>query len=498
MTLTTALAFWGRHWLTQPDLVMLYLLPIMGVAYRFGQSAALATSALSVAAFDFFFVHPYFTFAVSDSQYLLTFSILFVVGLVISGLMTRIRAQERNAREQERQTDGLYQFGRELLSTLDPGKVPELILRHACRLFGGATSLWLTDATGTLTLAAANPPGCQPQEDGLVVIRWCCEQRQAAGQGTPVFPDTAFTALPITTGRLAGAITIRFDPRRPPGQGVRPLLDAFARHASLAMDRARLGEEAESAAVRVRTEEMRSTLLSMASHDLRTPLASITGAGTTLRDEGATLDNNAHAELLATICTEAERMERLITNLLDMVRLESGSCPLRLEWIPFEELIGAARVRLAKSHPDQPIAMTIEDQVALIHVDPVLFEHVVVNLLENALKHATSAHAITWKLHMEGNRVVMRIGDRGPGIPAGMEEAIFEKFVRNARPGVPGSGLGLAICRAVIQAHRGTIHALNRPRGGVEFRIELPQPDLPADLLPAANPDRPAPEKLTT
>ncbi|MBF0263179.1 MAG: DUF4118 domain-containing protein, partial [Magnetococcales bacterium] len=297
---TTLLVFWGRSWLTPPDLVMLYLLLIMGVAFRFGQGAALLTSALSVAAYDFFFVHPYFTFLVSDSQYILTFTILFVVGWVISGLMNRIRNQEQEAREREFQTERLFRLGRDAMTTLDDAEVARIITRHAVRLFGGEAAIWVEDGQGGLRQMAAIPDYFRLSEHGMVVVRWSSENGQAAGRGTEVFPDEAFTVLPIAMGGQFGALAVRVGDATILKQGRWGLLEAFARQASLAMDRARLSEEARGAAVRVQAEQMRAALLSMASHDLRTPLAAITGAGTALRDDDAHLDALQQTELLET------------------------------------------------------------------------------------------------------------------------------------------------------------------------------------------------------
>ncbi|MEO5344755.1 MAG: DUF4118 domain-containing protein [Magnetococcus sp. YQC-9] len=484
VAVTTLLVFWWRAHLTPPDLVMLYLLPIMAVAYRFGQGASLLTSALSVAAYDFFFVHPYFTFLVSDSQYILTFTILFVVGWVIGGLMNRIRGQEQEARDREFQTEVLFRLGRDVMTTLDDAEVARIITRHAARLFVGEAGIWIEEDHGGVRLAAVTPDYFRLSEHGMVVVRWCCDNGQSAGRGTELFPDEAFTVLPIAMGERFGALAVRIGDATILKQGRWGLLEAFSRQASLAMDRARLGEEARSAAVRVQAEAMRASLLSMASHDLRTPLAAITGAGTALRDDDARLDPLQQAELVETICTEAERMERLITNLLDMVRLESGATRLRQEWIPFEELAGSALMRLEKQSRGGRVLLDVDDKVPMVYVDPVLFEQVLVNLLDNAFKHARMAELISWRVRADRNRVIIRMADRGPGIPIGQEERIFEKFVRGEGNGVPGSGLGLAICRGVVEAHQGTIRALNRAGGGAEFRIELPQPPIPLDLYP--------------
>ncbi|MBF0614137.1 MAG: DUF4118 domain-containing protein [Magnetococcales bacterium] len=481
--ITTGLAHWIGSVLTPPDLVMLYLLPIMAVAYRFERQAALVTAAMSVAAYDYFFVYPYFTFSVADPRQILTCTILFLVGMVTSDLMTRIRHQQQEARERQSDTEALYNLSREVLTSLDDEEVAQIITRHAATLFKGEAGIWLEDGHGGLHRLAVTPDYFQLSEQAMGMVRWCCDHGQSAGRGTDTFPDESFTVLPLVTGRIHGALAIRIGNRTLMKHERSSLLSAFARQATLAMDRTRLGEEVRSATIRVQSEEMRATLLSMASHDLRTPLAAITGASTALRDEETHLDASQHKELLETICTEADRMERLITNLLDMARLDSGLCHLNLEWIPFEELIGSTLVRLEKRLLGRKVIIHVDETVAMIHVDPVLFQQVLVNLLDNALKHAPDNPEITWNVHGSNERVIIRIGDRGPGILPGMEEKIFEKFVRGAGSGVPGSGLGLAICRGVIQAHQGTIHAINRARGGVEFRIELPQPPLPMDCF---------------
>ncbi|MBF0462362.1 MAG: DUF4118 domain-containing protein [Magnetococcales bacterium] len=343
--ITTVLVSLGRHYLTPPDLVMLYLLPIMAVAFRFGQGPALAASAFSVAAYDFFFVHPYLTFLVSDSQYILTFTLLFMVGIVISSLMARIRRQEQAAQERELQTEA----------------------------------------------------------------------------------------------------------------------------------------EIRAAAVRAKAEELRG-VMRMVSHDLRTPLGAITGAGTTLRDDEGTLNAAQQQEMLETICTEAVRMDRLITNLLDMARLESAGCQLCREWIPFEELVGSAMAGLEERLQGRPITVQVDTRVPMLYVDPVFFTQVLINLLDNASKYTPVGTALSWTVTSQADRVAIRIQDRGPGIPPGQEERIFEKFVRGTSVGVPGSGLGLAICRGVIEMHGGTIQAVPNTAGGGEFLILLPHPPLPPEM----------------
>jgi two-component system sensor histidine kinase KdpD len=263
----------------------------------------------------------------------------------------------------------------------------------------------------------------------------------------------------------------------------RAFLDAFIRQATLAIERARLSEEAKASALRARAEEMRSSLLSAVSHDLRTPLAAITGAGTALRDDQGKLGHAQRAELLETICAESERMERLIGNLLDMMRLESGGLALKREWVPIEEVVGSALTRLEPRLDGRQVLLDLPEDLPLVSMDPVLFEQVFVNLLDNALKYTPAGSPIEVRAHTRDNLLEIEIADRGPGIRPGDEALVFEKFWRGAHPGVGGVGLGLPICRGIVQAHGGVISAENRETGGALFKISLPLADVPPSTM---------------
>ncbi len=483
VVMTTTLVSWGRHHLTPPDLVMLYLLPIMAVAFRFGQGPALMASALSVAAYDFFFVHPYLTFLVEDSQYILTFTILFAVGIVISSLMTRIRQQEQEAQEREQQTDALHHLSREILTTIDDEEVARIITRHASNLFGGEAALCLKCGTADMMLTSTAPDSFQPSDHAMTAMRWSCDHGQASGRGTENWPESEMTCLPISTSRILGVLAFKVAAPRFLHGNRSFFLEAFAYLASLAIDRVRLGEEVRLAAIRAKAEELRG-VLSMVSHDLRTPLAAITGAGTTLRDDDGTLNPLQQQEMLETICTEAVQMDRLITNLLDMARLESRGYQLSREWIPFEELAGSAMARLEDRLQGRKITVHVDARVPMLHVDPIFFTQILINLLDNAIKYTPEGTAISWTVDRVGDCVAIRLNDQGPGIPSGQEERIFEKFVRGESTGVPGSGLGLAICRGVVEMHGGTIQAMTSTAGGGEFVIHLPSLPLPPESFP--------------
>jgi two-component system sensor histidine kinase KdpD len=276
------------------------------------------------------------------------------------------------------------------------------------------------------------------------------------------------TADPIAVLVLVPRRAVVFD------ADLRDRLDALCTQAAFALERAVLARELEASALRAKTEEMRSSLLSAVSHDLRTPLAAITGAVSALRDDSARVSESQRGELLADIQDEAGRLERLVTNLLDMTRVESGSLRVRREWVPLEELIGAALTRLELQLGARPVRVSIAPGLPLLSLDPVLFEQVLVNLVENAAKYTPPASAIEIEGRAEGDAVVVEVKDRGPGIPAGDEQRVFEKFYRGLNAAVAGAGLGLAICKGILEAHGGTIRVEGRIGGGAVFRVTIP------------------------
>jgi len=492
----TTVSFLGRKVFALPDEAMLYLLTIMVVAARFGRGASVLAAALSVGSYDFFFVPPFYTFAVSDTRHTLTFLMMFGVGLVISGFTLRIRRQEQEARSREEQTNALYGLSRELGAAVATDEVAEVIARQTAKVFECAAGVVLLGGDGALKLAAeAGSLPFDAQEQA--VARWVLEHARPAGLSTDTLPGARVTCLPLASGpAVLGVLALG---TRPPKSGFaeyRSFNDAFVRQCAMAVERARLAEDGRAAALRARTEEMRSSLLSAVSHDLRTPLAAITGAGTMLRDESVKPTPEQQAELLDTICEEAERLERLVTNLLDMTRIESGAVKVKREWVPLEELVTSALARLESKLEHRPITTDIPDDLPLISVDPVLFEQVFLNLFENAAKYTPRGSPLEIHAREQGTAVVVEVADRGPGLKPGEEAHIFEKFVRGARANGGGVGLGLAICRGIVESHGGTLSAENREGGGALFRITLPilgdapnasaEPELPraADARP--------------
>ncbi len=457
---TSALAASLRSLLSVPDLEVLYFLAVLLAAVRFGRRPAILAAALAVLAYDFFFVPPYLTLHVHDARYLFTFGMMFAGGLLVSELAARIRQQQHEAMLREERTAALYALSRELGAARDAGDAAVAVARQAAQVFGGSAFVLRPGAAKELEIVARHP------------------------EHAPQATSDAVAAPVVLRDERLGVILLERGPSAPLRDEQRELLQAFADQAALAFERARLAEEARAAALRVETEQMRGSLLSAVSHDLRTPLASITGAATSLRDDGA-LSEAVRRELLDAICDEAERLERLVANLLDMTRIDSGAVVLKRDWVPLEEMVGSAFTRLEHRLGQRPVTVDLPADLPLLFVDPLLIEQVFVNLIENAAKYTPPGSPIEVCAAVEGEQVRVDVLDRGPGLPSGAEERLFEKFYRGSHVGVRGIGLGLAICRWIIQAHGGRIHAEKRAGGGATFRLTIPL----TKPLPALTPE---------
>jgi two-component system sensor histidine kinase KdpD len=399
---------------------------------------------------------------------------MFAIGLVISALALRIRRQERAAVQREQRTVALLALSRELDGALDEGAVARALVKGVRDVFGRGAAVLLTDPAQGLAPAAREGEVALDAAE-LAVARYAFERDEPAGAGTDSLPGARVRCLPLRSGPESfGALVISADPEHGFRGEDRDLLDAFAREGALVLARSRLLEQAKAAAVRARTEELRSSLLSSVSHDLRTPLAAITGAASALRDEAAATDSHERRELLDTIAEEAGRLERLLANLLDMTRLESGGLEPKREWVPLEEIVGAALERLEGQLVGREIRTDMPAELPLAFGDPLLLEQLVVNLLENAARHTPAGAPIEIRAAAVEGALELEVADRGPGLAPGDETRIFEKFQRGSRAGAGGVGLGLAICRGIATAHGGSIRAENRPGGGALFRLTLP------------------------
>ena len=459
------------------NLVMVYLLGVAFVASRYGRGPSAATALLSVAAFDFFFVPPYLTFAVADTEYLITFAVMLVVSLLISTLSVRVRAQADSARHREERTRVLYAMSRELAAARTVEEVARVTSSHLSDTFGGPATVLVPGPEGALAAAAGPEPGGDGRE--RAVAQWAFDHGHLAGLGTDTLPGASAVYVPLRgTQSVLGVVAVRPDPGLlplPPDQT--DLLEALTRQAASGLERARLADEAQQARIGMEAERLRSTLLSSVSHDLRTPLATITGAASSLLQD-ASLGAETQRELTEAIGEEAARLNRLVTNLLDMTRLESGSLQLNRDWHSLEELVGSALARLEPALKGRPVQVSIPEDLPLVPVDGVLIEQALVNLLENAAKYTDPRSPILVAGRAAQGSLTVEVADEGPGLPPGSEERIFEKFYRAASE-QSGFGLGLPICRAIVTAHGGRIWAERREPRGTRFLFTLPLGDAP-------------------
>jgi two-component system sensor histidine kinase KdpD len=476
VALSTAVAWLMFPYFGVANLIMVYLLGVVLVAVRYGRGPSIVASVLSVAAFDFFFVPPYLSFAVSDIQYLLTFAVMLVVALIISGLAVRIRQQAELARQRERRTAVLYALSRDLATHRGVDGLARVASQHVREVFDSQVAVFVADSSKRLVLQRAEQLFFEfdPKEAG--VAQWVFEHNELAGLGSNTLPGASALYLPLVGSKgPIGVLAIRpTQPSRLLDPEQLHLLEALASQTALAIERARLVDEAQHAHVLAETERMRNAILSSVSHDLRTPLATITGAASSLLEEKDTLGSTSRQELARSIYDEANRLTRLVRNLLDMMRLEAGAMQLQKDWHPFEEIVGAALTRLEARLGRHQMRTHFPQDLPLVLLDGVLIEQVLINLLENALKYAPPSTAIELSTSVSDHALLFEIADRGPGLPSGEEQRIFDKFYRAGPVREGGVGLGLTICRGIIEAHGGKIWAENRSGGGTVFRFTLP------------------------
>jgi len=481
----------GREQL--PDVVMSYLLGIMLVASRWGLGPSLFAAWVSVAAFDFFFVPPFFTFNVRDLRHTVTFFVMFLVAAVISGLTDRIRSQAAAARQRELWTSALYQLSRELAGAQGSERVLEAGVRQLEQVFSSKVSIFTRGPDAALARVHASKGLEEAAERDASISHWVWANRREAGLGTGTLPssDTLYVPLLASAGIVGVLGLAPSAPERFMALEERRQIEAFATQLAIALERAMLAEEAGRARHEMEAEQLRSSLLSSVSHDLRTPLAVITGAASTLLQQPAALDTATQLDLTQSILEEAERLNRLIRNLLDMTRLESGVIQVRKEWSALEEVIGSALDRLEPRLAGRELRVALPRELPLVPFDAVLIEQVLVNLLENAAKYSQGPIEISAAQRV--GEVEVAVADRGPGVPAGQEERVFEKFHRASQESDAGGvGLGLTICRAIVAAHGGRIWVHQREGGGAAFRFALPIVGTP----PSVPLHEPSPEAL--
>jgi two-component system sensor histidine kinase KdpD len=482
------LAFPSLH---QTNIVMLFLLAVVGVALRHGRGPAALASVVCVGLFDFFFVQPLASFAVSDVQYLLTFAVLLAVGLLIGQLTAGLRLQAQVSVKREADARSLYEFARELSSALLPEQIVALAGAFVHATFGSRCALYILGLDDRLKLASPAAADMPALESALA--QWVYDHGQPAGAGTNTLSNSELLYLPLKAPMRTRGVLALAAPRRSlfTHPDARRQIEAYATLIAIALERLHYVEVAQQALVSMESERLRNSLLAAVSHDLRTPLTSLVGMTDTLTRRPGTLPDDVQ-ETIRAMRDQAQRMHALVVNLLDMARLQSHDTPLRLEWQSIEELVGASLAAMREPLAAHRVTVAPLSNLPLVECDGVLIERVLCNLLENAAKYTPPGSTV--HIHAAVHDGMMRVAvcDNGPGVAPGAERRIFEKFTRGDRESAtPGVGLGLAVCDAIIQAHHGRIWVEHAPgqASGAQFVFSLPlgtppdvQPEIQSDI----------------
>jgi two-component system sensor histidine kinase KdpD len=480
---TTLIATPLQPYFDLANIVMLFLLTVVLIAVRFGRGPAVLAAFVSVASFDFFFVPPRFSLAVTDVQYLLTLVVMLAIALITGQMTAGLRYQARVASFREERASALYEFARDMSSLLQTDQVVEAANRFIASTFRANVAILIPDDQDRLQMQ--DPGGLALTTDLRAAAQWAYDKSQPAGAGTDTLPGSEFLYLPLRAPmRTRGVLAIKAANRRQlmvPEQ--RRHLDTFAALVAIALERVHYVEVAQQALIRMESERLRNSLLAALSHDLRTPLAALVGLAESLELTKPEL-SGLQRDTAQAIAEEARRMNALVNNLLDMARIESGDVKLRREWQSVEEVVGGALKAIQPALANKRIEVALPADLPLVEFDATLIERVLYNLLENAGKYTPAGTVIRIAAEVSGNQLLVTVSDNGPGVPQAQREAIFDKFTRGSRESAtPGVGLGLAISRAIVEAHRGKIWVEDSGGIGARFCFTLPL-GTPPDMAP--------------
>jgi len=469
-----------RNFLDPTNLVMLFLVAVVFSAVFLGRGPSIMASVLSVLAFDFFFVEPRLTFTVNDTQYILTFIGLLIVGLIISNSAALLRDQVDVLRQRGQQSQALNNMSRELTAAITPDQVMETVIRNVSDMFNRETVILLPE-NGHLTVKASTP-GFVISDSELAVADWAFKHGKEAGRGTTTLPAAAIRYRPLITARETVGV-LGTKPQTP--QSIltgdqRVQMEGVTNLAAIAIERSSFAEKVAQADMLRNTEKLQTALLNSISHELRTPLATVTGVLSSLEESERArpanqLDPATRMELIVSATRQAGRLNLLVENLLDMTRLESGALRLNREPTDIQDLIGTVLRQMSSELSNHPLKTDLPPELPLVTMDAVLIAQVLKNLLDNAAKYSPVNSPIFISARLMTEQIEIAVSDRGIGIPTANLERVFDKFFRVQRQeSVAGTGLGLSICRGIIEAHGGRIWAENNPVKGAALKFTLP------------------------
>ena len=474
---STVLAYlmFGRFELA--NLVMVFLMGVVFIATRFGRGPSIFASFLGVAIIDLLFVKPYYSFSVAHTQYLVTLLAMLTVAMLISNLMANVRSQAKVAGHRERRAMVLYAMSRDLTASQSEDEIVRTAVHHLYSEFGSQNVILFPDANGHIIYPTGQPIPESLHGADLSVAQWVMDHNEIAGQGTNTLPGTEAIYFPLCNKEtmLGVLVLLPVNLRRVYLPEQRKLLETFLGQIAQAIIRVKLTEQTKKVQVEMEAERLRNMLLSSISHDLRTPLTTIVGSASTLMEENSAIKSGDKLELSRSIYDEAQRMSSLINNILDMARLDAGTIELNKQWVPLEEIIGTVLTCLQKRLENRQVTVKLPPGMPMVYVDAVMIEQVLINLLENVLRYTPEKSPVEIMAEASSAKMEISVADQGPGIPNGLENKLFEKFYRvHHEAAQSGVGLGLAICRAIIEAHGGSIQAKNRPTGGAVFSFMIP------------------------
>lgn len=482
MTLfVTLFCFLMKNQFELVNIALLYQLPVTMSAFWWGRWPSYFTGICGVVAFDFLFVPPVYTFSVFDLRYLWSFITFLIVAFVIGGRTEFLRAEAASARQRERSTRALYEFSKDIAAVIDIGIIAQGLAKQAADTVGRSIVVMMPDDGGKLTVWAQHSPKSEEQSRPLddpseaAVAIWAFEHGQVAGRSTDTLPGARYLYIPLKANdNIIGLIGVHVGEDKLMPEEKR-LMDAWVGLAALAVERVKLSEKAREAALLTDSDRLRSALFNSISHELRTPLSSIIGSVSTLVEAGGVYTEAARRELLENIQDGAVRMERVVANLLDTARLESGMMRLKIDWCDIEDILGTALQRLGERIQQYELNVCVDDDLPLIKADCVLLELVVLNLIDNAMKYSRKGSEIAIRAQFAGSMIQISVFDAGIGIPEADLNRVFDKFYRVNQPNqISGTGLGLSICKGVIEAHGGSIWAERRAGGGTIISFKVP------------------------
>jgi two-component system sensor histidine kinase KdpD len=485
VAIVTLLNQWTHSILEPTNVVMFYLLTVVWVALRYGRGPAVLASVLSVLFFNFFFVPPRLTFVVADVQYLFTFVVLLIVGLVVSNLTARQREQAQQAQRREQQTATLYALSRDLAAAADLEAIARAVHTHIKQLTGYDGILFFPkNGSGKVIpyqeaeFLHRNGTRAGVADSELAVAAWAFTHDQMAGKGTNTLPASSGVYYPLRgTQEKSGVLGVLMpDENMGISRDQRRLLEAFVNQVALAVERFHLVGKAQQVQVLRETEKLQTALLNSISHDLRTPLVSITGALSSLRDDNAPVDRATQRALLDNAFEEADRLNRLVGNFLELSKMEAGALRPARQVTDVQDLVGVALNQTSLRLQGREVDIHLDPNLPMVPMDFVLMNQVLVNLLENAAKYSPDGTPILIRAERHGRALQIAVADRGYGIPVAERDKIFDKFYRvdGNNDSVAGSGLGLAIAKGIVEAHGGTIQVQSRTGGGTEMVVALP------------------------